>query len=191
MMGRLEDPGVSVTILIAGGLAIRTPSDKTFPLIRELVDDLVTENGEEIARVLFLLCQRAKMIAEPAGTALLAAILSRKLLPGGKKVAACISGGNLDLNLLTQIVERNFLIAGLRSKFAVEVPDKPGVLNTLLNVLTELGVNVESISHDRLTPSVPLGHVRITICVRTLDESQIASIENSLRTARFAFERLT
>lgn len=177
--GRLE--GLTAMETIADGIAVKSPGPRTFAIVQRHVDRMVTVSDEEIAHALFLLTERAKLIAEPAGVAALAAALSEKAGYPGKKVAVVISGGNVDLALLTQIVDRGLVQSGMISRIAVDVPDRPGSLNELLGILTSLRANVRSISHDRQTATVPVGHVRVTITFRTLGREQVEALTAILR----------
>ncbi len=177
--GRLE--ALTSMDTIADGIAVKSPGARTFAIVQKLVDRMVTVSDEETSHVLFLLAERAKLIAEPAGVVALAAALSEKAGYPGKKVAVVISGGNVDLALLTQIVDRGLVQSGMVSRIAVDVPDRPGSLNELLAILTGLRANVRSISHDRQTASVPVGHVRVTITFRTLGREQVEELTAILR----------
>ena len=176
---------------IADGIAVKTPGKVTFPLVRKYVDRMVTVNDEETAHALYLLSERAKLVAEPAGVVALAAALSEKSGYPGKKVVAVISGGNVDLSMLTQIVDRGLIRSGYAAKVAVDVPDRPRMLNGLLTILTEARANVRSISHDRMSPSVPVGHVRITITFRTPGRQQVDCVMDAFKEKKLKHRLLT
>jgi len=180
----------STMTTIADGIAVKVPGAVTFPLIQQYVDQVVTVGDDDTAYALYLLLQRAKLMAEPAGVVTLAALLSGAASFPGKNVVALISGGNIDLGLLTQIIERGLLRDGLRAKIAVDVPDYPGTLNTLLGILARLQTNIQSVKHDRYSASIPVGHVRITIAFRTLGQEQIARVEEAFQAQGFAYRVL-
>ncbi len=175
---------------IADGIAVKHPGMLTFEHVRRYVDDMITVTDEEIARTLYMLLQRAKLVVEPAGAAGLAAVLCGTVSFPGKNVVALLSGGNINLLLLTQAVERGMMQHDLLSRFAVTVPDRPHMLGRMLDALAELNVNVQSISHDRMTTSVPIGHVKIIVTFQTLGTEQISQVERALRERELPYERL-
>ncbi|MEM0492507.1 MAG: threonine ammonia-lyase [Candidatus Thermoplasmatota archaeon] len=164
---------------IADGIAVKTPGDITFDIAKKYVDEVVTVNDEEISDALYLLLQRAKLVVEPAGATSLAAILSKKVSLPGKNIVALISGGNINLSLLTQIIEQGMMKNKLLVKISIIVNDKPKFLKDILTILANIGANVQSISHDRGTTSVPVGYVKITITLQTLGEEQIKKIKQT------------
>lgn len=175
---------------IADGIAVKHPGELTFQLVKRYVDDVVTVDDEEIARTLYMLLQRAKLVVEPAGAAGLAAVLCGTVSYPGDNVVALISGGNINLLLLTQVIERGMMQHELLTRVAVTVPDKPHMLGKVLDALSELNVNVQSISHDRMTTSVPIGHVTIIITFQTLGSRQIRQVEQALQNRDLPYEVL-
>ncbi len=175
---------------IADGIAVKHPGELTFKLVQRYVDSMVTVTDEELARTLYLLLQRAKLVVEPAGAAGLAAVLSGTVSYPGKNVVTVISGGNINLLLLTQAIERGMMQHELLARFAVTVPDKPHMLSRMLDALAALNVNVQSISHDRTTTSVPIGHVKIVVTFQTLGGEQIQEVKKALQDHDLPYERL-
>jgi len=165
---------------IADGIAVKTPKDLTFALAKHYVDKVVTVNDEEIANALYLLLQRTKLVVEPAGAVALAALLSKKISFPGKNVVAILSGGNINLSLLTQIIERGMMRHKLLVKVSLIVLDKPKALKEILSILADVGANVQSIDHDRITTTVPVGFVKIIITFQTLGKEQIKMIQEKL-----------
>jgi threonine dehydratase len=162
---------------IADGIAVKTPKDQTFALAQQYVDDVVTVNDEEIANAMYLLLQRTKLVVEPAGAVGLAALLSKKISFQNKNIVAVLSGGNVNLSLLTQIIERGMMRHKLLVKVAITALDKPRVLKDILAILANVGSNVQSIDHDRCTTAVPVGYVKIVITFQTLGKEQIEMIK--------------
>ena len=162
---------------IADGIAVKTPKELTFSLAQLYVDKVVTVNDEEIANALYLLLQRAKLVVEPAGAVALAALLSKKISFPKKNVAAVLSGGNVNLSLLTQVIERGMMRSKLLVKVSVITLDKPKALKDILTILANLGANVQSIAHDRCTTTVPVGCVKIVITFQTMGKEQIEMIK--------------
>ncbi len=175
---------------IADGIAVKTPGDITFHIAKNYVDEIVTVNDEEISTALFLLLQRAKLVVEPAGATSLAALLSKKITLPGKNIVAVISGGNINLSLLTQIIEQGMMKNKLLVKISIIVNDKPKFLRDILTILANLGANVQSISHDRGTTSVPVGYVKITITLQTLGEEQIKTIKQTFHQKNLQYQIL-
>lgn len=165
---------------IADGIAVKTPKEITFELAKKYVDEVVTVNDEEISNALYLLLQRNKLVVEPAGAVSLAAILSKKKEFPGKNVVAVLSGGNVNLSLLTQIIERGMMKNKLLVEISITALDKPKVLRDILSILANLGSNVQAISHDRCTTAVPVGYVKIFITLQTLGKEQIEKIKKEL-----------
>ena len=162
---------------IADGIAVKTPKDLTFALAQRYVDEVVTVNDEEIANTLYLLLQRTKLVVEPAGAVALSALLSKKISYPNKNVVAVLSGGNINLPLLTQIIERGMMRHKLLVKISLTVLDKPKALKEILTILADVGANVQSIEHDRITTTVPVGFVKIIITFQTLGKEHIERIQ--------------
>ena len=176
---------------IADGIAVKTPKEITFDLAKKYVDEVVVVNDEEIANALYLLLQRAKLVVEPAGAVGLAAILSKKINLPGKNVVAVLSGGNVNLSLLTQIIERGMMRNKQLVKISITALDKPKALRDILNILANLGSNVQSISHDRCTTAVPVGYVKIIITFQTLGKEQIDIIKKELDRKNLKYQILS
>jgi threonine dehydratase len=165
---------------IADGIAVKTPKELTFALAQQHVDEVVTVNDEEIANALYLLLQRTKLVVEPAGAVALAALLGKRIMFKKKNVVAVLSGGNVNLTLLTQIIERGMMRHKLLAKISITTLDKPKALKDILTILANFGANVQSIDHDRCTTAVPVGFVRIIITIQTLGKEQIEMIKQEL-----------
>ena len=176
---------------IADGIAVKTPKEITFELAKKYVDYVVTVNDEEIANALYLLLQRAKLVVEPAGAVALAAILGKKISFLGKNVVVILSGGNVNLSLLTQIIERGMMKNKLLVKISITALDKPKVLRDILTILANLGSNVQAISHDRCTTAVPVGYVKIIITFQTLGKEQIDVIKKELNRKKLKYQILS
>jgi len=162
-LGRLVEiePGYS----IADGILVKYPSELTFGIINELVDDIVLVDDEEIAEAIVLLLERSKTLAEGAGAAALASLISGKVKVNGidKKVISLVSGGNIDLSLLSTLTEK-FLYRQKRVvKVRVIVPDKPGQLNKVLSYVVKIRGNIIDIVHDRHSSDVLPGYTKIYI----------------------------
>ncbi len=161
---------------IADGIAVKSPGDLTFGATRTLVDELVTVNDAEIAQTTYMLLQRAKILAEPAGVAAMAAVLFGKVDLTGKNVIPVISGGNINMSILEQILEKGVMDVGLRARIQVLVPDQAGVLMSIIAILNKMRASIHDIYHERSTTSVPIGHVQITITFNLQDTLQLPTL---------------
>lgn len=161
---------------IADGIAVKSPGNLTFEAARKLVDDLVVVNDAEIARTAYLLLQRAKILAEPAGVAAMAAILFNKTDTRGRKVIPVISGGNINMSILEQILDKGAMAEGLRARISVLIPDQAGRLKSIITILERMKANIHDIYHERTTTSVPVGYVMVIITFNLQDATQLPSI---------------
>ena len=172
--------GIPHVDTIADGIAVKTPGEMTFNLVQEYVDDIVTVNDAEIANATYLLLQRAKTLAEPSGAAAVAALIYKKYNFAGKKVVPIISGGNINMTLLEQIVEQGMMDEGLRKTIRVIMPDKPGELNKITALFDSLKISIQDIEHVRSINSVPIGKVMVIITVNLKDKEQMPEIEKGI-----------
>ncbi len=148
---------------IADGVIVKKPGELTFKIIKELVDDMVIVDDREIAKAVFLLLERVKVVAEPAGALGVAAILSGKVDIGNKKSVILISGGNVDLSLLSRIIEKSLYLEGRQVKIRGMLLDRPGQLKKVVDVIAEYGLNIVSIDHERGNPLVNPGMAEVTL----------------------------
>jgi threonine dehydratase len=165
---------------IADGIAVKCPGDITYKIISEYVDHIVTVEEEEIAHAISLLMERAKLIVEGAGATTLAAVLNDKINIQGKKIAIVLSGGNIDLDMVSTIIDRGMIKAGRRISFETSLFDKPGALRDLLDVISKTGANVISVTHDRLAPNIALKHAQVQVTLETKNEDHVNEITEKL-----------
>jgi len=175
---------------IADGIAVRRAGDRTLPLVQKYVDDIVTVEEEEIANAILLLLEREKTLAEGAGAAALAALVNRKVSLVGKKVAVLVCGGNIDVTLLSRIIERGLVKDGRLVRLRVHLPDYPGALNRLTSILAEHRANIVETDYDRAYHGVGLGETAIEITMETRGPDHIAEIISALGAAAYAQERV-
>lgn len=161
---------------IADGIAVKSPGNLTFEAAGQWVDELLVVNDAEIARTAYLLLQRAKILAEPAGVAAMAAVLYRKYDFSGRKVVPVISGGNINMSILEQILEKGVMDEGYRARISVLIPDQAGKLKSIITVLEQMKANIHEISHERSIISVPIGYVETTITFNLQDTTQLPTI---------------
>ncbi|MBP1357148.1 MAG: threonine ammonia-lyase [Sulfolobus sp.] len=161
-LGRLVT--VEPSYSIADGILVKSPSDLTFEIVENLVDDIVLVDDEEIAYAIMMLLERNKTVAEGAGAASVAALLSGKVkVNRNQKVVALISGGNIDLSLLANIIGKTLYRIKRIVKLQVILPDKPGYLNKILSYLVQIRGNIIDIVHDRMSSDVKPGFSKIII----------------------------
>lgn len=174
---------------IADGIAVRKPGEITFEVCQQYLDGIVTVDDDQIAHAMLLLMERAKMVVEGAGAASLAALLAGKIPCPGKKVVALISGGNVDVNLVSRIIEHGLRKAGRFMDITTRIPDRPGSLLKLLKVIADEGGNVISVEHDRLRQDLVLGQAQVEVKVETYGPSHMERIEARLKEAGYQFTR--
>lgn len=148
---------------IADGVIVKRPGDLTLRIMEEFVDDVVLVDDREIARAMFLLLERVKTVAEPAGALSVAALTSGAVSAEGKRVVAVVSGGNVDPALLVRILGQVLYAEGRQVRIQGVLPDKPGQLKKVIDVVSELGLNIVEIQHERLNPLLSPGMAQVTL----------------------------
>jgi threonine dehydratase len=175
---------------IADGIAVRRAGDRTLPMVQKYVDDIITVDEEEIANAILLLLEREKTLAEGAGAAPVAALLNRKVPLSGKKVALLVCGGNIDVTLLSRIIERGLVKDGRLVRLRVHLPDYPGALHRLTGILAQHRANIVETSYDRAYYGVNLGDTAIDITMETRGPEHIAELLAALVASDYAHERI-
>ena len=175
---------------VADGIAVRRAGDRTLPLVQKYVDDIVTVDEEEIANAVLLLLEREKTMAEGAGAAAIAALINRKIHMAGKKIAVLVCGGNMDVTLLSRIIERGLVKDGRLVRLRVHLPDYPGALHRLTGILADHRANIVETSYDRAYYGVNLGETAIDITMETRGPDQIAELLSALVAAGYSHERV-
>jgi threonine dehydratase len=181
---------LSPAATIADGIAVRRAGEKTLPLIQKYVDDIVTVDEEEIANAILLLLEREKTLAEGAGAAAIAALINRKIPLSGKKVAVLVCGGNIDVSLLSRIMERGLVKDGRLVRLRVHLPDYPGALHRLTGILAQHRANIVETSYDRAYYGVNLGDTAIDITMETRGPDHIAELLSALSASGYTHERI-
>ncbi len=143
---------------IADGISVKTPGNLTFKAAREYVDEIVLIDDLSIVKTMFLLMERSKIVAEPAGAAALAYILKDELrYSRDKNIVSIISGGNVDMYLLGQVVAKGLMQTRRLLKVFVELPDKSGALKNIVDEIAKAHINIVEVVHDRLSSNIPAG----------------------------------
>ncbi len=178
-----------VASTLADGIAVRTAGTRTLPMVQKYVDEIVTVEEEEIASAILLLLEREKTVAEGAGAAAVAAILHHKINCTGKRIAAVISGGNIDVGILSRIIERGLAKDGRLIRLRIHLPDYPGALHKLTGLLADHRANIVETSYDRKF-GVDLGYSAIDLTMETRGNEHVEHLLTALAAAGYQFERI-
>lgn len=171
---------------IADGIAVKTPGDLTFSMVKEYVDDIVTVSDDEIALAILTLLEQQKLIAEGAGAVAVAAVMADKLPEiKGKKVCCLVSGGNIDVTILSRVIERGLKMGGRTADIIVALSDRPGQLSGVSSVIAELGANVVSVNYDSSDLDMNITDCYLKIRVETRNNDHIRKIKKALSDAGF------
>jgi threonine dehydratase len=152
---------------IADGIAIKSLGDKTFSILNRYVDDVVTVNDEEISSAILLLMEREKQLVEGSGAVGLAALINHKIDVKNKKAVCLLTGGNIDMNFINKIIEKGLIKAGRNINIRTVVPDRPGMLNKITEIIASEGGNILNIYHDRYDKDLSLDTTIIHIRLET------------------------
>ena len=167
---------------IADGIAVRDTSAVTLKLSLESVDKIISVDDEEIASAILFLLEKQKLVVEGAGSVGVAALLHGKLSHlKGKKIALVLSGGNMDVTLLSVIIEKGLLKSGRKMKVTVTLVDKPGSLMRFTELLEELNANIVHIAYDRTSVSLDYGDANVTVHMETKGEAHQDEIKKALK----------
>jgi threonine dehydratase len=176
---------------IADGIAVRRAGDVTFPVVERYVDEIVTVDEDEIASSILTLLEREKTLAEGAGATALAALLQhRTSLPKGTKTAVLVCGGNIDVTLLSRIIERGLLQDGRIIRLRIHLLDKPGALKDLTELIARHRVNIVDTLYNRAYYGVNLGDTAIDITMETRGREQVDELLAALGAAGYRFTRV-
>lgn len=170
---------------IADGIAVKRPGDYTFELVKEYVDDIVLVKEDEIASAILALIEQHKMIAEGAGAAAVAAAMFHKVPIEGKKVVCLVSGGNIDVTILSRVINRGLVKTGRNHNILIELMDKPGQLMGVSSIIAKAGGNVISVHHERASEGTDINGCYLRIVLETRNYDHIKEIEAALSTAGF------
>jgi threonine dehydratase len=192
---RARQAGRPITIpfgeTIADGIAVRRVGEVTYPLIQTWVDDIVTVREEEIASAVLLLLEREKTVAEPAAAVTLAAVVGGRAGDlSGRRVVMLLSGGNIDVNLLSRIIDRGLINDGRLARLEVRVQDRPGALAALTARVAERGANILRLDHRRGTQGLWLTEAEVELVLETRGRSHVDELVDILISAGYSVRRL-
>ncbi len=166
---------------IADGIHVLTPGELTFDICRECVDEIVTVTEEEICATILNLMETQKIVAEGAGATSVAACMFSKVDFSEKKTVCVVSGGNVDVTMLSRIITTGLVKSGRLVELSTTVVDKPGRLLSLLQIVSETGENIISIKHIREEERASVGSCTVTMVLETRDKDHVRQLKNGLR----------
>jgi threonine dehydratase len=177
---KLEEVGT-----IADGIKVKEPGVHTFEICQKYVDEIVTVTDDEVACAILALIEQHKLITEGAGAVSVAAVMFDKLPVKGKNVVCVLSGGNIDVTILSKVIERGLLKSGRSDTLAIQLEDKPGQLTGVSSVIAELGGNVTSVNYEKASEGSNITDCVLRINLETRDFAHIAAIHDALEKKGF------
>jgi len=173
---------------IADGIAVRDTSPVTLSYILKYVDDFIGVCDDEIASAILFLLERQKLLVEGAGAVGVAALMHGKLpLPKGAKTGIVLSGGNIDVTMLSLIIEKGLVKTARKMKLIVTLVDRPGALQSFTEILTEVGANIVQIGYDRTSIDLEFGDAHVSVALETKGKEHQEEIRRRLKEAGFVF----
>ncbi len=170
---------------IADGIAVKRPGTLTYELVEKYVDEVVTVTDDEISAAILALMEQQKLVTEGAGAVAVAAAMFGKLDLQGKKVVCVLSGGNIDVTILSRVIKRGLLMSGRSYQLTVELVDKPGQLLGVSEIIARLGGNVTSVRHERASEGSDVNGCYLRITLETRNFEHIDAIKTALSDAGF------
>lgn len=173
-------------LTIADGIAVKEPGQHTFELCQHYVDEIVTVTEDEICAAILTLIEHHKLIAEGAGAVSVAAAMFNKVDLTGRNVCCIVSGGNIDVTILSRIINRGLMKSGRTIEMLIEMPDRPGSLLGLTTVIVRYGANIISIHHERNGESPDVNSCNLRIVLETRNAAHIRDIHVGIEAAGYA-----
>lgn len=165
---------------IAEGISVKIPGEKTFEICSKYLDDIVTVSENQIAAAILEYLEKSKLVVEGAGAAPLAAIMDRKVDYKNKKNVLVVSGGNIDINMISRIINKGMSTSGRFLEITLTLRDMPGALAELAKLVGGLEANILNIRHDRFGAGLPIGYSRVVLELETKSMEHIEEIVISL-----------
>jgi len=187
---RREIVEVETKPTLADGIALRKVGEITFPILKRYVNQMIAVREDEIASAILMLMERKRIVAEGAGAAPLAALLSKEAEIKPKRIVLVISGGNIDVHLLDRIIEKGLSQTGRMVRFEVTLRDVPGSLAELTHVVARFHANILHIIHERTPKEVPIGFSKVILVLETRGPDHVREIRNGLKAKRYSFTLL-
>ncbi len=176
--GEVEE--LSSVATIADGIAVRKPGDLTYDFCNKYVDEIVTVTDDEISAAILALMERHKLVTEGAGAVAVAAAMFHKVDIEGKKAVCVLSGGNIDVTILSRVIKRGLLMSGRSCQLVIELMDKPGQLKHVSRIIADLGGNVTGVLHERSSEGSDVNGCYLRIELETRNHEHIAQIKQAL-----------
>ncbi len=170
---------------LADGIAVKEPGENTFELVNKYVDEIVTVTEDEISGAILSLIEQQKLIAEGAGAVSVAAVMFDKVPVKGKKVVCLVSGGNIDVTILSRVIRRGLVKSGRASLLTIELVDKPGQLVGVSKIIADLGGNVTAVHHERADANANINGCFLRIQLETRNFEHLEQIRAALKNAGF------
>lgn len=161
---------------IADGIAVKTPGSITYDICKKYVDEIVTVSEEEIAAAILVLLEKMKMVAEGAGATSVAAAMFHKVDLHNHTCAAVLSGGNIDVNLLSKIIDLGLMKTGRKAVIDMDVMDKPGNLSRVLELISRTGANIISVNHNRIQNGTKFNNCKVELIIETNSQEHIEDV---------------
>ena len=176
--GEMEElPSVST---IADGIAVKKPGELTYDICSKYVDGIVTVTDDEISAAILALMEQHKLVTEGAGAVAVAAAMFGKVDLEGKKAVCVLSGGNIDVTILSRVIKRGLLMSGRSCQLLIELQDKPGQLKNVSRIIADLGGNVTSVHHERANEGSDVTGCYLRIILETRNYAHIEEIRKAL-----------
>ncbi|HYF99279.1 MAG TPA: threonine ammonia-lyase [Candidatus Saccharimonadales bacterium] len=174
---------------IADGISVKRPGKIPFKLIQNYVDQIVVVDDLSIVKTMFLLMERSKIVTEPAGAASLAYLISnKKNFSKNKNIVSILSGGNVDMYLLGQVVAKGLMQTGRMMKLFIELPDKPGALKNIVDEIAQANINIVEVVHDRLSSNISAGTAGVYLSLELENKNQSKVLIKVFEKHRIAFK---
>lgn len=176
--GKIEQ--LDTVSTIADGIAVKKPGVNTYELCKKYVDKIVTVTDDEISAAILALMEKHKLVTEGAGAISVAAAMFGKLDIKGKKTVCLLSGGNIDVTILSRVIKRGLLMSGRTAQLMIELADKPGQLKNVSRIIADLGGNVISVHHERANEGSDVTGCYLRIMLETRNYDHIKEIKKGL-----------
>ncbi len=178
-----QEPVTRKAGTVAEGIAVKQPGALTLPIIRSCVDEVLTVSEEAVEQAIFMLLEIEKTVAEGAGAAALATVVRHREAFAGKRVATILSGGNIDMMILSSVLQRGLVRTHRLVRLRVEIPDVPGALADLTEIIGELDSNIIDIQHQRAFGSSSVRATMVELVLQMRGEEQVEQVLASLKKA--------
>jgi len=176
---------------IADGIAVRDVNEKNFRYIQEVVDEIVEVDDEEIANAILFLLEKQKLVVEGGGAVSIAALLHEKFMyQEGANIACILSGGNIDVQMLSVIIEKGLIKSYKKLKLVITLVDKPGSLKSLTDILENLNANIIQIDYDRISTTLSFGDANVTLALETKNKEHQKEIKLALLNEGYKFKEI-